>query len=122
MCDGVGDGVDCSSGGLRRASADSTRGVPNKQSCQFIALFSAKQSPPLATIQVRQYPSCMGGDAMAYDADSIIQLQREVRLRQQHVAAVRSAHEQIIPKIEMLVGAWYLDQFGNRTREIKARD
>ena len=53
---------------------------------------------------------------------SIIQLQREVRLRQQHVAAVRSAHEQIIPKIEMLVGAWYLDQFGNRTREIKARD
>ncbi len=59
---------------------------------------------------------------MAYDADSIIQLQREARLRQQHVAAMRSAHEQIIPKIEMLVGAWYLDQFGNRTREIKARD
>jgi hypothetical protein len=22
----------------------------------------------------------------------------------------------------MLVGAWYIDQFGNQTREIKARD
>ena len=25
-------------------------------------------------------------------------------------------------KTEMLIGRWYLDEFGNRTREIKARD
>lgn len=27
-----------------------------------------------------------------------------------------------VPQIEMLVGAWYLDEFGNPTREIRARD
>jgi hypothetical protein len=59
---------------------------------------------------------------MAYDADSLIQLRREARLRQQHAAAGRPASEQIIPRIEMLVGAWYVDQYGNQTREIKARD
>jgi hypothetical protein len=26
-----------------------------------------------------------------------------------------------LPKIEMNIGHWYLDEFGNRTREIKAR-
>ncbi len=26
------------------------------------------------------------------------------------------------PRFEMLVGAWYLDEFGNPTREIRARD
>ena len=26
------------------------------------------------------------------------------------------------PRIEMLVGSWYLDEFGNLTRQIKARD
>jgi hypothetical protein len=62
------------------------------------------------------------GDAMAYDADSLIQLQREMRLRQKHPAVMRPAYEQIMLRIEMMVGAWYIDQFGNRTREIKARD
>jgi hypothetical protein len=60
---------------------------------------------------------------MAYDADSLIQLQREARLRQQRYAATgRTSHEQVIPRIEMFVGAWYVDEFGNQTREIKARD
>ena len=27
-----------------------------------------------------------------------------------------------LPKIEMNIGHWYLDEFGNRTREIKARE
>ncbi len=27
-----------------------------------------------------------------------------------------------LPKIEMDIGRWYLDEFGIRTREIKARD
>jgi hypothetical protein len=26
------------------------------------------------------------------------------------------------PKLEMIVGAWYFDEHGNPTREIKARD
>jgi hypothetical protein len=59
---------------------------------------------------------------MAYDADSLIQLQREMRLRKKHASAMRPAYEHMIPRIEMMVGAWYVDQFGNRTREIKARD
>lgn len=60
---------------------------------------------------------------MAYDADPLIELQREARLRQQHSAATgRSTYEQIIPKIEMRVGPWYVDEFGNKTREIKARE
>jgi hypothetical protein len=59
---------------------------------------------------------------MAYDADSLIQFQREMRLRQKHAGAMRPAHEQIIARIEMLVGAWYVDQVGNQTREIKARE
>jgi hypothetical protein len=60
---------------------------------------------------------------MAYDADSLIQLRREVRLQQQRYAATRlTTHEQVVPRIEMLVGTWYVDEFGNQTREIKARD
>ncbi len=31
-------------------------------------------------------------------------------------------YELSTPKTEMLIGHWYLDEFGNRTREIKARD
>jgi hypothetical protein len=36
------------------------------------------------------------------------------------VRALRHSYE--LPKIEMNIGHWYLDEFGNRTREIKARD
>jgi hypothetical protein len=44
-------------------------------------------------------------------------------LRQlQHAAIGRTAYEQIIPKIEMHVGPWDVDEFGNKTREIKARE
>jgi hypothetical protein len=49
---------------------------------------------------------------------SLIKLQQEARLRRQRHAE----HQQIAPKIEMRVSAWYVDQFGNRTREIKAHD
>ena len=60
---------------------------------------------------------------MAYDADPLIQLQNEARLRQQHYAARgRATYEQIVSNIEMHVGAWYVDECGNKTREIKARE
>jgi hypothetical protein len=58
------------------------------------------------------------GDAMDYDSDSLIKLQQEARRRRQRHAE----HQQIVPKIEMRISAWHVDQFGNRTREIKARD
>ena len=57
---------------------------------------------------------------MAYDADSLIQVQDDAHLRRRR-HAVRAAHQQIIPKVEMLVGTWYAE-YGNQTREIKARD
>jgi hypothetical protein len=31
-------------------------------------------------------------------------------------------YEQTTPTIKMLIGSWYLDEFGNPTREIRARD
>jgi hypothetical protein len=31
-------------------------------------------------------------------------------------------YQQIVPKIEMRVSAWYVDEFGNKTREVRARD
>lgn len=43
-------------------------------------------------------------------------------LGRKKAAAIRPAYELIIPKIEMLVGAWHVDEYGNRAREIKARD
>ena len=33
-----------------------------------------------------------------------------------------SYYEQMMPKTDMLIGDWYLDEFGNQSREIKARD
>jgi hypothetical protein len=69
-------------------------------------------------------PACMHckGDVMAYDADSLVELLRDARARQKQAAAIRPAHELIIPKIEMLVGAWHVDEYGNQAREIRARD
>ena len=58
---------------------------------------------------------------MAYDADSLVELQRDARARQKQAAAIRPAYELIIPKIEMLVGAWHVDEYGNQAREIRAR-
>ena len=34
----------------------------------------------------------------------------------------RSPYKYEVLKIEMNIGHWYLDEFGNRTREIRARD
>jgi hypothetical protein len=62
---------------------------------------------------------------MTYDADSIVQLQRDLRLQLRGSAgSIPSATycEQIVPKTEMVIGSWYLDEFGNPTREVRARD
>ena len=59
---------------------------------------------------------------MAYDADLLVELQRDARARQKQAAAIRPGYELIIPKIEMLVGAWHVDKHRNQAREIRARD
>ena len=44
------------------------------------------------------------------------------RNAQERSIAVRPTHHGQKAVTEMLIGAWYLDEFGNPTREIKARD
>ena len=64
------------------------------------------------------------GDVMTCDARSAIQHQYNSRLQQHGLTESMRAtnYELSTPKTEMLIGHWYLDEFGNRTREIKARD
>jgi hypothetical protein len=62
---------------------------------------------------------------MTYDADSTVQLQRDLRrqLRGYAVSARSTTYcEQIGPRTEMIIGSWYLDEFGNPTREVRALD
>jgi len=58
---------------------------------------------------------------MFYDALSLFQ--HTFRVQQDSVTLMSaSKYCQVTPRIEMVVGEWYLDEFGNPTREIKARD
>jgi hypothetical protein len=61
---------------------------------------------------------------MTCDTRSTIQHQYNSRLQQHGLTESMRAtnYELSTPKTEMLIGHWYLDEFGNRTREIKARD
>ena len=48
------------------------------------------------------------------------------RHRQRYAALTRATYcdqsQEFIPKIEMVLGSWYLDEFGNPTRELKAHE
>ena len=60
---------------------------------------------------------------MDYDADSLIRLQHDLRRQLRgDVASIRTTHHELPPKTEMVIGSWYVDEFGNRTREIKTRE
>jgi len=60
---------------------------------------------------------------MTSKAKSADELQRDTRFRlQRDVAEKRGAHQQAAPNIKMVVGPWYLNEFGNQTRKIAARD
>jgi hypothetical protein len=60
---------------------------------------------------------------MAYDTDSLIQLQHDLRRQLRgDTASTRATHYGLPPKTEMVIGSWYVDEFGNRTREIKTRE
>ena len=61
---------------------------------------------------------------MAYDADAAIELQLE-RLRsekRQRRSERMSISQAATPAIKMIIGDWYVDEFGVRTREIMARE
>jgi hypothetical protein len=57
---------------------------------------------------------------MFYDAISLFQSQLTCGVSQG--GTFTSTDQQTSPKLEMIVGPWYFDEFGNPTREIKARD
>jgi hypothetical protein len=44
------------------------------------------------------------------------------KIQQSNVVPLNASYGQIVPGIKMLIGPWYLDEFGNPTRQIKARD
>jgi hypothetical protein len=71
-----------------------------------------------AIIGLEATVSGIKGDVMADDQDTIIQ---PGDLRAEYFGR-RSAYDQMMPKAEMHVGEWYVDEFGNQSREIKARD
>jgi hypothetical protein len=56
------------------------------------------------------------------DADAAIELQLErMRLKQRRHGERTNGHL-ATPAIKMLIGDWYVDELGIRTREITARD
>jgi len=59
---------------------------------------------------------------MLYDAISLSETEYASNIQQGRVVRLNANYEHTVPSIEMLVGSWYLDEFGNLTRQIKARD
>jgi hypothetical protein len=59
---------------------------------------------------------------MAYDADAI-ELELELLRSKRQRRSKRMYSSQIaIPAIKMIIGEWYVDELGIRTREITARE
>ena len=61
---------------------------------------------------------------MTYDIDeSTIELELE-HLRSMRVRRSErmSSNQTVLPAIEMIIGDWYVDELGVRTREITARE
>jgi hypothetical protein len=60
---------------------------------------------------------------MAYDADAAIDLELErLRSKRPRYAERMSSSQTVLPAIKMIIGDWYVDEFGMPTREITARD
>jgi len=60
---------------------------------------------------------------MDNDTIAVMKLKEEMRFRQQrHAAGPRPANEAMTPQIKMIVSNWYIDELGNQSRFIKARD
>jgi hypothetical protein len=66
---------------------------------------------------------CQGDGIMTYDADEEnVDLLDHLLSKQRRHAERRSSSQGMLPAIKMLVGDWYIDEFGVMTREITARD
>ena len=60
---------------------------------------------------------------MTYDADAAIELQLErLRSKRPRYSERMCSRQAVIPAIKMIIGDWYVDELGVRTREITARD
>jgi hypothetical protein len=59
---------------------------------------------------------------MTFDAISLSETEYASNIQQSVFAGLNANYEYTAPRIEMLTGSWYLDEFGNPTRQIKARD
>jgi hypothetical protein len=58
---------------------------------------------------------------MIYDDDVIeVELAR-LRSRRRHAERM-SINQEVLPAIKMIIGEWYVDELGVRTREITARE
>ena len=102
-----------------------SRLIENAESSAAIALIATVCCPLAAIIGAEPKALHCRGDVMTYDADSTVQLQRDLRLQLRGYAVSTPSTtccEHIVPRIEMVISSWYLDEFGNPTREIRARD
>ena len=59
---------------------------------------------------------------MIYGTDAAIAEFDYLRLKQRRYAERMSSHQEVLPAVKMLIGDWYVDEFGILTREIRARD
>jgi hypothetical protein len=60
---------------------------------------------------------------MIYHADDVIEVElARLRSRRQRHAERMSINQEVLPAIKMIVGEWYVDELGVRTREITARE
>jgi hypothetical protein len=59
---------------------------------------------------------------MTYDVDAAVDLLDHSLSKQRRHAERRSSSQEMLPAIKMLIGAWYVDELGVRTREIRACD
>ena len=59
---------------------------------------------------------------MIHDARSLFQPLYDGSVQDSAALTTAIKQEKIPPAVKMLVGPWYLDEFGNPTREIKALD
>jgi hypothetical protein len=60
---------------------------------------------------------------MAYDADAAIELELErLRSKRQRRSERMYSSQMAVPAIKMIIGDWYVDELGMRTREITARE
>jgi hypothetical protein len=59
---------------------------------------------------------------MIYDDDEAIELElARLRSRRQRHGERMSIRQEVLPAIKMIIGEWYVDELGVRTREITAR-